>query len=119
MSVRGSGEGGLGTINVPPSLAATHASRQGGSHVDLLRDFGRGWISTMSRSHFSAAARFDVIDLDRDIPGDDTRQLTLGLNFRPNAESVFKFNYVRGRTTDRFNNAAQFSKLLFSVATYF
>jgi len=117
--VRLSGEGGLGSINVPPSLAGTHASRQAGFNLDVLRDFGRGWISTMSQSHFTAALRFDVIDLDRDIPGDDTRQFTLGLNFRPNAESVFKFNYVRGRTTDRFNVAAQFAKLLFSVTTYF
>ena len=117
--MRLSGEGGIGSINVPPSLGATHASSQAGFYLDVLRDFGRGWISTMSQSHFSAALRVDVIDLDRDIPGDDTRQFTLGLNFRPNAESVFKFNYVRGRATDRFNNAAQFSKLLFSVATYF
>jgi hypothetical protein len=119
LGFRVSGEGGFGRVNVPPSLTATHASRQGGFYLDVLRDFGQGWISTMPRSHFSVGLRLDAIDLDRDIPGDDTRQLTLGANFRPNTETVFKFNYVRGRATDRFNSAAQFAKLLFSVATYF
>lgn len=119
LGFRLSGEGGFGRVNVPSSLTGTHASRQGGFYFDVLRDFGRGWISTMPRSHFSVGLRLDAIDFDRDIPGDDTRQVTIGVNFRPSTESVFKFNYVRGRSTDRFNSAAQFAKLLFSAATYF
>ncbi len=114
-----SGEGGIGRVNVPDPLVGTFASRQSGFYLDILKDFGQSWIPTMPRSFFSAGVRLDVIDLDTQIPGDDTRQITLGANFRPTAETVFKFNYVRGRTTDRFNVAAQFSKLLFSVATYF
>ncbi len=114
-----SGEGGFGNVDIPPTLIGTLASDQAGFYLDILRDFGHGWISTMAQSHFSVGARLESVDFNRDIEGDDTRQISLGFNFRPNAESVYKFNYVRGRTTDSFNNAAQFSKLLFSVATYF
>jgi hypothetical protein len=116
---RFSGEGGIARVNVPPPLLGTYAARQSGFYLDVLKDFGQSWIETMAGSYFSAGIRLDVIDLDTQIPGDDTRQITVGANFRPNAETVFKLNYVRGRTTDRFNVAAQSSKLLFSVATYF
>ena len=114
-----SGEGGIGRVNVAPALIGTYASRQSGVYLDVIRDFGQGWIGTMPRSFFSAGIRLDAVDLDTQIPGDDARQITLGANFRPNAETVFKFNYVRGQTRDRFNASAQFAKLLFSVATYF
>ncbi len=114
-----SGEGGLGRISIPAALSGINAGRQSGFYVDVVRDFGRGWIPTMPVAFFSAGLRVDIIDFDTQIPGDDKRQITLGANFRPTNETVFKFNYVRGRTTDRFNNAAQFAKLLFSAATYF
>ena len=73
----------------------------------------------MPKSFFSAGARVDVLDLDADIAGDNVNQISLGFNFRPTTETVFKFNYVRGRSRDRFNNPSDFAQLLFSVATYF
>ncbi len=54
-----------------------------------------------------------------DIPGDDAKKVSLGFNFRPTGETVFKLNYVRGRARDRFNNPSDFADFLFSVATYF
>jgi hypothetical protein len=73
----------------------------------------------MPNSFFSTGARVEVIDLDADIPGDNVKQISLGFNFRPTSETVFKFNYVRGRARDRFNNPSDFADFLFSVATYF
>lgn len=102
LGVRVSGERGLGRVKVPPSLAATqHHVR--GSTSTCFGTWDMAGSPLMPRSHFSVGLRLDAIDFDRDIPGDDTRQLTLGVNFRPKAERVFKLNYVRGRTTDRFN----------------
>ena len=116
---RVTGEGALVGIDVPPGLVDVYASKQRGFYVEVLRDFGRGWIGTMPASFFSAGIRLDVIDLDADLPGDNTRQASLGANFRPTQDTVFKFNYVRGTSRDRFNNPADHGALLFSIATYF
>jgi len=39
-------------------------------------------------------------------------------NFRPTRESVLKFDCVRGRAYDEFNNRSDHAFLLFSIATY-
>ena len=46
-------------------------------------------------------------------------QVTAGLNFRPTEDSVLKFDYVRGRGRDEFNNLGQHAFFLASLATYF
>ncbi|MCZ6917989.1 MAG: hypothetical protein O7I93_14530 [Gemmatimonadetes bacterium] len=116
---RMTGEGALIGIDISEDLTGVYASKQHGFYFEILRDFGRGWIETMPASFFSAGIRLDLIDLDADLPGDNTRQVTLGANFRPTQDTVFKFNYVRGTSRDRFNNPADHGALLFSIATYF
>lgn len=113
------GEAAWATLDVPPDLAASFASSQRGVYVELLRDFGSGWIATMPRSFFTAGVRLDAVDFDADVEGDGTKQITLGLNFRPTRDTVFKLDYVRGRSFDAFNNPADHAGVLFSVATYF
>jgi hypothetical protein len=119
LGIRWEGEGGQAHIDVPASLQGIYAQQQQGFYFQGMWDFGRQWIGTMPKSFFSAGARVDVLDLDTDIPGDDVRKVSLGFNFRPTGETVFKFNYVRGRARDRFNNPSNFADFLFSVATYF
>jgi hypothetical protein len=119
LGIRWEGEGGQAHIDVPTSLQGIYAQQQQGFYFQGMWDFGRQWIGTMPKSFFSAGARVDVLDLDTDIPGDDVRKVSLGFNFRPTGETVFKFNYVRGRARDRFNNPSDFADFLFSVATYF
>jgi hypothetical protein len=119
LGIRFVGEGGQAHINIPSGLQGIYAGRQQGFYLEGMYDFGRRWIRTMPKSFFSTGARIDVLDLDADIPGDDVKQISLGFNFRPTGETVFKFDYVRGRSRDRFNNPSDFAKLLFSVATYF
>ncbi len=114
-----SGELATASIGIPDGLAGFSASSQRGAYVDILRAFGRGWIATMPRSSFAAAVRFDLIDFDADLAGDDRYQITIGINFRPTAESALKLGYVRGRGHDRFNNPADHAGLQFSLATYF
>jgi hypothetical protein len=119
LGIRWEGEGGQAHIDVPASLQGIYAQRQQGFYFQGMWDFGRQWIRTMPKSFFSAGARVDVLDLDADIPGDDAKKVSLGFNFRPTGETVFKLNYVRGRARDRFNNPSDFADFLFSVATYF
>jgi hypothetical protein len=113
------GEAAAAWIEIAPGLRGVYARRQHGVQLEVLKPFGRGWISYMPRSSFAAGARLDVVDFDADMPGDMVRRITIGLNFRPSEDSVLKLDYVRGVGRDRFNNSSGHAGLLFSVATYF
>lgn len=117
--IRVAGEYAAAHVDVPATLEGLYASRQHGVFAEALHDFGRGWIATMPTSYLSAGMRLDIMDFDRDLEGDMVRQLTVGVNFRTTAETVFKLNYIRGRSRDRFNNPSDHARVLFSVATYF
>jgi hypothetical protein len=119
LGFRVTGEAALASINVSPNFEGIYASGQSGFYLDVLRDFGRGWVPIMPASYFSAGARLDMVDFDRDLTGDSFKQITLALNFRPTEETVVKFNYIRGKGFDRFNNRGDTAGILLSVASYF
>jgi hypothetical protein len=114
-----SGEAALARIDVPPGLLGVYADRQHGWYLEAVREVGRGWVRTMPSSSFALKARWDYVKFDADIPGESSGQVTLGANFRPTRDSALKFDYVRGRGRDRFNNRADHAFLLASIATYF
>ena len=70
-------------------------------------------------SVFTAVVRVGYVDFDTDRGGDDHRRITVGLNFRPAESTVFKLDYQRSRTRDRFDNPGEGAAFLFSTATYF
>jgi hypothetical protein len=114
-----SGESAVARINIPAGLQGIYASRQRGTFVDVVFPFGAGWVTTMPASGFELKSRYDVVDFDRDRVGHNTKQLTFGINFRPTQDTAVKFDYVRGRSFDEFNNRSNHARLLLSVATYF
>lgn len=113
------GEAAAAEIDVPESLEGLFATGQWGIYTDVVVPFGSGWLAAMPRSRFEAKARIDYADLDRSIPGDDRLRFSLGVNFRPTSDTVFKLDYFRGRSHDRFNSVADQAGILFSAATYF
>lgn len=117
--IRLTAEAAAARIDVPEGLRGIYADRQRGFFVDAARDFGRGWLSTLPDGFLTAKLRLDYVDFDRGIIGDDVAQIGVGLNFRPTSDSVIKFDIVRGRAHDRFNNRAEHARLLASFATYF
>ena len=117
--LRVTGEAATVDIDVPTTLTPVYAESQRGLYIEAMHDFGRQWVTTMPQSFFSVGLRFDVIDLDSDLPGDNTRQVTVGINFRPTTDTVLKLDYVRGTSRDRFNNPSDHGSFLFSMATYF
>lgn len=117
--VRVAGELAWARIDLPAGLEGIYAGRQGGAYVDVARDFGAGWIPTAPGSVFTAKLRLDRVDFDTEAVGQHVEQVSVGLNFRPTSESVIKLDLVRGREFDRFNNRADFLRLLASFATYF
>jgi len=62
---------------------------------------------------------YGLVDFDADIDGDSQRRLSLGLNFRPEEEAVFKVDYQRNWQRDAFDNLVRGAAFLFSAATYF
>ena len=113
------GEAALARIDVPPGLAGVYADRQYGWFLEGIHELGRGWVPAMPMSAFALKARWDYVKFDADIPGESTAQITIGANFRPTRDSALKFDYVRGRGRDRFNNRADHAFVLASIATYF
>lgn len=113
------GELAMARVDVAPDLQGIFAERQRGFYAEATRTFGRGWVRTVPTSAFLLKARVDQVDFDTQRIGDSIKQFTLGVNFRPTTDSVIKFDYVRGRSRDRFNNPSDHAFLLASIATYF
>ena len=82
--------------------------------------FGHGWIGIFPASVFTAVARYDAVDFDVDADGDDQNRLSLGLNWRPVEETVFKLSWERDETTARLADESEDEGALwFSIASYF
>ncbi len=114
------GEYARASIDLPAGLAGSiFAEAQDGYYLQGSRSFLKGKMANLPQSYFEAVVRFDRVDFDRDLEGDDVRKWTVGLNFRPTAESVFKLDYFKSWSHDRFNVLARSAGVLFSVATYF
>ena len=113
------GEAATVSVDVPEGLGGIFADRQRGIYAEAVREFGRRIIRTMPESFFAVKARLDIADFDISRDGNDRAQLSAGVNFRPTRDTVIKFDYVRGRSRDEFNNRSEHAFLLASVATYF
>ncbi len=114
-----SGEAALALIDIPPSLEGLLAEKQQGLYVDAVYPFWRGKVRHIPSSFFTARARLDVLDLDANLDGDSVKQISLGVGFHPTRDTALKLDYVRGQGRDRFNNSAEFARVLFSFASYF
>ena len=106
-------------VEIPSHLTSVYASRQGGFFVDATRAFGHGYLGGMPEAYFSAGLRFESVDLDRDLEGDSSVQLSAGANLHPTSESVLKLDYQRSRSRDRFNNLSEGAAIKLSLTTYF
>ena len=112
------GEYARASIDVPAETAI-FAESQEGVYVQANARFGRGLVSRLPDSNFTAVVRLGEVDFDADASGDSQRRLTLGCNFRPTPDTVFKLDYQRNSSTDPFDNEVKGAALLFSVASYF
>jgi len=112
------GEAAWVKAGVDRAQFATMAEKQAGLYgqvnFHLLHD------AVMQGSVFTLVARGDWVDFDTDLDGDQEEGFTLGLNFRPTEETVFKADYnwtwttpVAGEKSDAAN------RFFFSFATYF
>ena len=117
-SLEGVGEFARAWIEVPPESGVFQASQQG-FYAQVNAHFGQGRVAALPGSAFTGVVRVGAVDFDAGAVGDSHRRLTLGLNFRPGEETVFKLDYRRDWQRDPFDNEAQGAAVLFSVATYY
>lgn len=113
------GEVATAAIDMPEGLAGIFATGQRGGYLDATFSFGHGLVRAMPASFLVAKLRLDAVDFNTDRRGESVRQLTVGITFRPTRDTALKFDLVRGRERDEFNNASEFASVLASLATYF
>ncbi len=119
LGFRLSGEAASVKVQLPSTLAGLFASRQAGVTLELSRGFAVGRLRSLPDSWFTLAVRAEALDFDRDLAGDSSRALTLGLNFRPVRESVFKLACTRRWDRDRFANQDASVAWVLGLASYF
>lgn len=97
-----------------PVAAEKQSGLYGQVNYHLLHDVA------MTGSVFTLVARGDWIDFDTDQAGDSEEGITLGLNFRPTEETVFKadYNWAWQTPVDGEKGDAE-GRFFFSFATYF
>ena len=113
-----------GSFAIDPDTGVVRPRRMDGFYVQgnyhfmpqFLRRLGPAYFTDAST--FTAVVRWDQVNTNSELSSTGRERLTLGLNFRPVEDTVFKvdyqFNYEDGR-----NNRIRNDGLVLSVATYF
>jgi hypothetical protein len=112
------GEYALANADIDRDKYATAAEKQSGFYAQanyhLLHD------TLMNGSVVTLVARWDYLDFDTDKAGETEDGFTLGVNFRPTEETVFKFDYNWSWLTPLEGDKGDVAnRFFFSFATYF
>jgi hypothetical protein len=113
------GEYASASVDVPPETGGLSSEDQQGYYIQLNAHGGQTWLAALPGSQFTGAIRYGLVDFDTNGDGDTHRRLTIGGNFRPQQDTVFKIDYQRNWTRDAFQNQGKGAALIFSMATYF
>jgi hypothetical protein len=106
-------------VEIQPSMVGIFAERQDGYFVQANVPLMSGLLPRWERSKLSFALRYDFIDFDKAVVGDDHRRITVGFNLRPVQDTVLKLNYEQNWIRDRENNLERSVRFLVSFASYF
>jgi len=113
------GEFAQAKVEIPASLLGIYAEKQRGAYGQIAYQFGKGFFRLLPESFWTAVARIEGVDFDRNIKGDSHHRLTLGLNFRPIPDMALKLDYRRNWFRDRVNTLTHGAGISFGMATYF
>jgi len=112
-------EAAVASIDVPASLQGLFAERQWGYFVQANVPFAEGVVKRWPRSQFTGSVRFETVDFDGGLQGDDHLRLTVGVNFRPVQDTVIKLNYEQNWMRDREHNLTRSAGIILALASYF
>lgn len=109
-----------------------NARRMQGYYIQLNYHFLPAFLTNLAPSHFrpevstfTGVVRWEEMNLGQDLPDTEIgrlgerQRLTLGLNFRPTEDTVFKFDYQYSPKERLGNQRIHDNGFLASVATYF
>ena len=114
------GEYARASIDLPAGLSnSVFADAQDGIYVQGSAKFGHGILKNLPGSSFEIIGRYDRVDFDTDLEGDQVTQYSLGINFKPVSVAAFKLNYFKKWVYNRNNVLGRGAGVLFSLATYF
>ncbi len=106
-------------IDIPPQLRGIFAWNQNGYFVEAHVPFGYSAFERWPRSRFTGSVRYEKVDFDAELAGNDHRRLTVGINLRFIQDVVLKMNYEHNWERDRENNLERGVRILMSLAAYF
>lgn len=113
------GEFAYASIEIPQSLRGLFAERQQGVFGQVMHRLLRGVLPMFPQSVLAVGARYDYVDLDAGVSGDDAYRLSVGLNLRLVSDTVIKLDYQHNWIFDRINNETRAAVIQFGIATYF
>jgi hypothetical protein len=113
------GEYARATIGIPPSLIGLFAETQQGFYGQAVYSLFDHVLPMFPQSRLSLAVRYDFIDLDAAVDGDDIRRLSIGTTLRLVPDTIIKLDYQRNWTYDRLKNQTHSAAIQFGIATYF
>ncbi len=113
------GEYAHASVDVPASLVGLYAQKQQGLYGQATYDLFHGVLPQFPRSKLLVGVRYDQIDLDADVFGDDTRRITVVTNLRLVPETVIKLDYQHSWMRDRIGNETRAAVIQCGLATYF
>lgn len=112
------GEAAMVNAEVDQELYPNVAEKQLGGYAQV--NYHLFHDAFMNGSVFTLVARGDWIDFDTDRAGDSEEGFTVGVNFRPTEETVFKMDYNwTWQTPVAGEKGDEEGRFFFSFATYF
>jgi hypothetical protein len=113
------GEYAHARIRLPSSLVGLFADTQLGFYAQATYGVLESVLPTFPQSKLAIGIRYDAIDLDTKVKGEETHRLSVGANLRFVSDTVVKLDYQQNWIYDRLNNRTRAAVLQFGVATYF
>jgi len=113
------GEFARADIDIQQSLQGLFAERQQGVYAQINYRFGKKLFSFLPLSYCTAIARYEFVYFDSQLRGDAQQKISLGINFRPTSDTVFKFDYHYDWMWSRVDVVGKAAGINFSVASYF
>jgi len=107
------------SIDVPTASGGIFAENQDGFYTQISYRFLENVVLDLPNSSFTSVIRYDFVDFNSDINGDSQKRLTLGFNFRPTDETIFKLDYQHNWMRDGFDTEVKSAGIVFGMATYF
>lgn len=115
------------SVDVADTYSQQFGNKQRGGFVDIVQPVKSGSLLGFENSVLNLALRLEYVDWNVGVfnetggnIGDEIWAISPAVSFRPNAQTVIRFNYQTGRQTDILRNPpANFGGVQFGISSYF